>query len=72
MLCTRIMYINANDSLLFGLVLALIMIFGSFDVKAGINEKPPVLISILPVWACAHIADENKNRAIRYCFILIH
>jgi hypothetical protein len=59
------MYINDNDNLLFELVLALIMIFGSFDVNAGINEKPPVLISMLPVWACAHIADENRNKAIR-------
>jgi hypothetical protein len=66
------MYIIAPVNLLFGLVLALIMTLGSFDVNAGINEKPPVLISMLPVWACAHIADEKKNRAVRYCFILIH
>jgi hypothetical protein len=66
------MYINDNDNLLFGLVLALIMILGSFEVNAGINEKPPVLISMLPVWACALMTDENRNKAIRYCFILIH
>jgi hypothetical protein len=43
------MYIKDPVNRFFGFVLALTMIFGSFEVKAGIKEKPPELISILPV-----------------------
>jgi hypothetical protein len=58
-------------NLLFGFVLALMIILGSFEVKAGIKEKPPVLISMLPVWALIVNAAKKKHKA-NNCFILIH
>ena len=45
------MYIIEPVNLRFGLVLALMIILGSFEVKAGMKENPPVLTSMLPVWA---------------------
>jgi hypothetical protein len=48
-LFTRIIYIKCPDKCFFGFVPAFIIKLGSFEVKAGIKEKPPVLISTLPV-----------------------
>jgi hypothetical protein len=47
------------------------IILGSFEVKAGIKENPPVLISILPVWAVSE-KEAITRQTISNCFILIH
>ena len=71
MLFMRIMYIKEPVKRLLGLVPALMIKLGSLEVNAGINENPPVLISILPVWAFNEKAARIRQSA-NNCFIMIH
>ena len=47
------------------------MRLGSRDVKAGINEKPPVLTSMLPVWAKERKEPPTSRRLNHYLFIYV-
>jgi hypothetical protein len=45
---------------------------GSLEVKAGMKEKPPVLTSMLPVWAFRVLVAKIIKQSVINCFILIH
>ena len=44
---------------------------GSREVKAGIKEKPPVLTSMLPVWAKERKEPPNSRRLKNTLFIYL-